>query len=370
MKPVWLTLVLSLAWGQLPPAVPPKPVAASTVPQWRVKFFHDKNDSAIDFRELVTPAPGVVYAFGILAEDRARPNGVLVLSRDAGKSWQTVRLPALPDSASFIDTQNGWLSTADTVHRTTDGGLTWRRAAKLKGVRRVKFLNAQRGFAVGYPKAAWSTADGGATWVKIDEAALPTAKPENSTYNTISFADSERGIITGFSRPPRRDDSRAPAWMDPENEKRQVPTLTLVLETSDGGKTWRHQSVSSFGLVAKTIFYTYGLGLMEFSAGSFAYPSEVIHLGTSKSVFAEKDKAIRDLTFDADGRAWIAGIELPGKLNQLPIPAKVVVMQTIDNQHWYPTPVSYRAVANNVRISFAGPKGWLATDQGMILALE
>jgi len=364
-------LWVGLALGQaIPKPVAPTPLS-STVPKWRVKFFHDKNNSSIDFRELLTPAPGVVCAFGFLTEEgRGKPRGVLVNSRDGGVSWQTIKLPDLPVAADFVDGQKGWMVSPDVVYRTTDGGSTWQKASKLKGVLRVKFLTAERGFAVGYPKAVWSTTDGGTTWAKVPEAATPTSKPENTAYNTIAFQDGKRGMITGSSRPPRRDDTRAPAWMDPEAQKRQSPNLTLVLDTKDGGQTWNPQTASVFGQVVKTAFGRIGLALIDYSAGSFAYSSEVVNLGNSKSAFANKEKAITDLAFDGEGRVWLAGVEVPGKLNRLPIPSKVAVLQSIDGEHWYATPVDYKAVANRVKVSFAGVKGWLATDAGMILTLE
>ena len=61
---------------------------------------------------------------------------------------------------------------------------------------------------------------------------------------------------------------------------------------------------------------------------------------------------------------------MAGTLNQLPIPSKVEVLQSIDLQHWYSAPVDYRAVANRVKIAFSGETGWLVTDGGMILTLE
>lgn len=373
MRLCFAPLLILSSFGQTPPAALPKAVSpspVSTVPQWRVKFFHDQNDSSIDFREVVTPAPGYASAFGILAEDGRRPRGVLVQTRDAGKSWQTIKLPDLPLSADFLDAQTGWLVFTDAVHGTTDGGLTWKRLAKLKGVLRVKFVTPQRGFAVGFPKAVWSTSDGGTTWAKVPEAALPSTKAENSVYNTIAFRDPQNGLITGFSRPPRRDESRAPAWMDPEAQKRQVPNLLIALATSDGGKTWTQQTGSAFGQVVKSVFGRVGLGLIDYANGTFEYPNEVINLANSKTAFADKEKSIRDVVLDADGRAWLAGVEVPGKLNQLPIPSKVLVLQSIDYEHWYPTPVSYRATATRVKISFGAGKGWLATDTGMILAFE
>ena len=368
MKRFIFILMATLAFGQVPVPVP----SPSAVPQWRIKFFYDKNESAIDFNELLTPAPQTVCAFGALSESAKRPRGVMVNSRDGGQTWQTIKLPDLPLSADFVDQRNGWLVVRDAVYRTLDGGLTWQRAAKLKGVLRVKFLTVQKGFAVGFPKAVWSTGDGGVTWAPVAEAQSPTSRPENTTYSTIAFYDAHRGIITGYSRPPRRDASPLPAWMDPAMQKRQLPNLTLLLETADGGQTWKPGVTSAFGQLGRVAFGPsgVGLGLMEYAGGSFAYPSEILNLSNSKSAFADKERAIQDLTYDGGGRAWLAGIAVPGKLNQLPIPSKVVVLQSIDFQHWYSLPVDYRAVATRVRIAFAGETGWLATDGGMILALE
>ena len=353
-------------------AVKPEPVPASTIPQWRIKFFHDQNDSGIDFNELVLPAPQTICAFGALGEIGKRPRGVMVRSVDGGKTWATVKLPELPMSADFIDARNGWMSTRDAVYRTLDGGLTWKRSAKLKGVLRVKFLTEQRGFAVGFPKAVWSTGDGGVTWIPVPTAQLPAARPENTTYSTIAFYDGRRGIITGSSRPPRRDASPLPPWMDPATQQRQVPTSLLVLETSDGGQTWTHAVTSAFGQLGRVAFGVSGggLGLMEYTGGTFPYASEVLNLSNSKTAFADKNRAIQDIAYDGGGRAWIAGIALSGTLKQLPIPSKVEVLQSIDALHWYSVPVDYRAVANRVRIAFAGETGWLVTDGGMILALE
>ena len=355
-----------------PVAVAPVPVSSSTIPQWRIKFFHDQNNSGIDFNELALPGPQTICAFGAFGEAGKRPRGVMVRSGDGGQTWETIKLPDLPVSADFVDGRNGWLVTRDAVHRTLDGGLTWKRSAKLKGVLRVKFLTEQRGFAVGFPKAVWSTADGGATWAPLPAAQLPASRPENSTYSTITFHDGRRGIITGSSRPPRRNASPLPPWMDPATQQRQVPTSLLVLETSDGGQTWTHAVTSAFGQLGRVAFGASGggLGLMEYTGGSFAYASEVLNLSNSKTAFADKDRAIQDIAYDSGGRAWIAGIAVAGTLNQLPIPSKVVVLQSIDSQHWYSGPVDYRAVANRVRIAFAGETGWLVTDGGMILTLE
>ncbi len=47
-----------------------------------------------------------------------------------------------------------------------------------------------------------------------------------------------------------------PAWMDPEraSKRKQVPTLTLLMQTNDGGATWESSTVPLFGLVTSLRF--------------------------------------------------------------------------------------------------------------------
>jgi len=71
----------------------------------------------------------------------------------------------------------------------------------------------------------------------------------------------------------------------------------------------------------------------------------------------------------------MAGVELPGKARQLPIPGKVRILRSsaVDvagKPTWIDMDVDYRAEAN--RLSMAAPDArnvWVATDTGMILKL-
>ncbi len=342
---------------------------AFTATQWKVRYFYDENDSAINFVDVSAPAAGAAMAWGALTENGNRPRGVMVATRDAGKTWQLTKLPEVPLSGFFLDANQGWMVARDAVYATLDGGAVWKRRAKLRDVLRVQFVSPTKGFAVGMQKSAWSSDDGGVTWRKIAEAQAPTAKPETSAYTTIAFLGERQGVITGLSRPPRRGTSPLPLWMDPDAAKPTVPNLMLTLETLDGGATWRSQTTSVFGQVTRVALGRIGLALIEFGP-SFEYPSEIINLTDSKSAMRGKDRAIKDIAVDGNYRLWAAGIEVTGKLHELPIPSRVQTWQSIDGQNWFPMAVDYRAVANRLRMAFSGTEGWIVTDGGMILRLE
>ncbi len=92
-------------------------------------------------------------------------------------------------------------------------------------------------------KAVYETKDGGVTWTPILEAAQPAGNPAFTAYTKIVF-NGAVGRIMGTSTPPRRDDPNFPEWMEPERavKRRQLPTLTLELKSSDNGETWKSES--------------------------------------------------------------------------------------------------------------------------------
>jgi hypothetical protein len=167
--------------------------------------------------------------------------------------------------------------------------------------------------------------------------------------------------------------------MEPQNaaRQRQVPNLSLLLETRDGGKTWMKSEASLFGQITRLSLTPQGsaLGLIEFR-DAFDYPSEVyrinLHTGGSARSFREKDRAITDVRlFAGTNTGVIAGYETSGTIYRSPIPGKVKVLISDDLENWREMAVDYRAVAH--RVTIAGPDEnhlWIATDTGMILKLR
>jgi Photosynthesis system II assembly factor YCF48/BNR/Asp-box repeat len=59
--------------------------------------------------------------------------GVLLASRDGGRTWHKLHAPPDPQSVCFASTRDGWLGAGGGLYRTTDGGQTWARAGAAPG---------------------------------------------------------------------------------------------------------------------------------------------------------------------------------------------------------------------------------------------
>jgi photosystem II stability/assembly factor-like uncharacterized protein len=350
--------------------------ALSAEPRWRLKYFYDEDETSLAIVDLTFKSPQRGVAAGVLRTLKGKVSGMMLVTADGGANWSRVPVDEPPRSIFFLNDSLGWMVTENGIWKTLESGRTWKRVSRLKGALRVHFLDEQRGFAVGVPKQVWQTSDGGAKWTKLDAAAKPESTPDYTAYTTIAFRDAKSGLIAGFSQPPRRV-PRVPTWMDPERSaRRQTPQLLIVLETSDGGATWKHQTISAFGRVSKLALPPTGRGLalLEFDE-NFEVPSEVVRLAASNaqeaSAFKQKDRAVRDVAYDPTGRVWLTAVEPPGRMAQLPVPGKLHVLVSEDGKTWKETPVDYRATARRAVLGIAGPDDlWLATDSGMLLRYE
>jgi hypothetical protein len=243
-----------------------------------------------------------------------------------------------------------------------------------ENVLRVWFLDHQHGFAAGRGKHVFETKDGGGTWTPLPMAASAPGDPTYTTYGDIQFSRLN-GIISGWDVPPTKG---GPAWMDPTKAKgkQQVPHMSILLQTKDGGVTWKENDSSLFGQITRVAMnpLDMALGLVEFK-DEFDYPSEVyrIDLSTGKSELAYRDKsqAITDVRLFPDStRSLLAGFETSGPIYRSPIPGKLKVLTSSDNAHWTEMPVDYRAVAHSAVLTGPDDKHvWIGTDTGMILKL-
>lgn len=133
-------------------------------------------------------------------------------TNDNGATINTVLTRATNSIQSFVnfsDSLHGWVSFADSVYRTSDGGSSWQGIAKPAGnIMTLDFLNAN----VGYGNVAgriYKTTDGGTTWQQRN-----FIRGDTSAYLDIDFVSENVGFVTNGSS---------------------------VFKTTDGGISWSRQ---------------------------------------------------------------------------------------------------------------------------------
>ena len=342
--------------------------------RWELQYFYDEDRSSLTINDLKFLSAQRGIAVGYITEKTSIRPSALVTS-DGGAHWSLTPLKEIGVNLFFLDDSHGWMVTNKGLWETEEGGRSWRKIKSPRDTTRVFFLDAQHGWAACAHKQVYETSDGGKHWTSLPAAATPSSTPEFTVYNLIAFANSKIGMITGWSRPPRRDQDNLPAWIDPERARRQWPTLTIILETRDGGKTWKSSTASLFGQITRVSLSPDGggLALLEFS-DAFDWPSEVHRLtwktGGSTLAYREKNRLITDVVALPNGSGFLAGQEPAGKLSHSPIPGKVKILKSGNLIDWTEMDVDYRATARQVTLSALDERHvWAATDTGMILKL-
>jgi hypothetical protein len=348
--------------------------ACPAQPFWESVYFHDEDDSSLTLLDLGILPDGHAIALGRLAVGR-RTRTVLIETRDGGASWKVA--PVSPEGLSlfFLNASDGLLVASDGLHRTSDGGASWKHVFKSKSLLRCHFLDRSRGFAAGLDKTAAETRDGGMTWTPIPAAAAQKVEAGRTAFTWLEFREGA-GFITGFHKPRRRTPDM-PEWADPESAglRRQLPSLSITLQTIDGGATWRASMASMFGAIARLRIGPPGraVSVIEFEP-QFEWPSEVyeIHLASGKAdrVYRERDRHVMDGAYLCDGSLVLAAVVTPGRMHHLPVAGPVRFLQR-QGSSWVEMEVDYRASAARIALALS-PDGaaWAYTDTGMILRLR
>jgi len=149
----------------------------------------------------------------------------------------------------------------------------------------------------------------------------------------------------------------------------------IEMDTRDSGALWKSGTAPLFGsLSSLRLGGSTGLAVFNY-VDSFEWPAEVYRIdlatGKSETVFKQKDRLVTDAAIFAEGPAFLAAVEPPGKLRSAPIPGKVRMLASDDLKNWREMPVDYRAVAQSLVLAGPDPDHlWAATDTGMILHLS
>jgi photosystem II stability/assembly factor-like uncharacterized protein len=181
-------------------------------------------------------------------------------TRDAGRRWHSVPLPAAMDRGNFestywITSEVGYLAvrTWNAVHslyRTTNGGRRWERIAHLPEFNTLSFVNGQDGLDNAINR--WGvTTDGGRHWTwhlvssnDIIEAGAWEPHGPIWLYVYVMGVGNRLWLVSPTGFPQRRV-----LALSPEMDVKAVSFINsedgwltgngLVLETTNGGSRWR-----------------------------------------------------------------------------------------------------------------------------------
>jgi Photosynthesis system II assembly factor YCF48 len=354
--------------------------SAASAESWKLQYFYDRDRENLSFNDLKCPTGKRCIATGSIEADKGSARPTALVTSDSGAHWTLVALKEPPLSLFMLDDSVGWIVGAKNLWKTVEAGRSWVKVGKLpQGILRVWFMDATHGFAIGTHKTVVETSDGGMEWKPVAAAADPKTRPDYTVYSWIEFVDGRNGLISGYSRPPRRgDDAELPDWVNAKRavERREWPTVSITLDTHDGGKSWTSSTASLFGQITRVRLSPSGagLGVIGFSQ-NFEWPSEVFRVnwktGKSGRVFRDHNRRITDVAILSDKLAYLAGTEIPGKLQQTPIPGKLKMYKSTDLEKWTEMQADYRATAASALLAAADPDNvWVATDTGMILKLQ
>jgi photosystem II stability/assembly factor-like uncharacterized protein len=141
----------------------------------------------------------------------------------------------------FLDVNNGFVSHAGSIKKTTDGGLTWTEkysTGLYYGLNNLQFTSNSVGYASGGRNFDQTnegqivkTIDGGETWNKI---------LSNTNLTSINFIDNQTGFYSTFNK--------------------------KIFKTTDGGNTWQKISSLTY-LPLSIVFKTNLLGFVATQEG-------------------------------------------------------------------------------------------------------
>jgi len=150
--------------------------------------------------------------------------GGIYATTDGGRSWKLQTRDAATQIV-FVNARDGWAVGERLLLTTTDGGGSWKVTQTANAFVSISFVNANDGWAVGDGRRGSvirSTTDGGRTW-HVEETPRD-GKGYVTELTKIDFSDSWHGWALGFKTTGRK-------W------------APVVLATTDGGTTWREQTV-------------------------------------------------------------------------------------------------------------------------------
>lgn len=229
------------------------------------------------------------------------PNGdfykMLYKTTDGGKSWKTImsaRIRKIPvcklyspgaDELICLE-QAGNMDSTLYVYRTSDGGISWDSTAFTDNmlynseINNAYFFNKDKWIC--FERYAWFTSDGGHTWIR------ETNNRGLGAVADIDFVNERLGWIASWSSDYGTD-------------------IGSILNTTDGGKSWKYQDSSSyilFGVDFLDSLKGFCVGTnITFGVGYLCSTTDGGKTWTYKRL--TEAKTIRKIRFIDDRNGWI-----------------------------------------------------------------
>jgi len=183
----------------------------------------------------------------------------ILRTRDGGRSWvEEYNRPGMQvNDIDYVDTLHGWFTgsfpTADSIYRTTNGGITWQGIepdTNRRGYGPIDFIDTLRGYAAAQAGVFYisRTTDGGLTWSYVRDFFLPN-------QIAIDMADSLKGWTAGSGG--------------------------VIVRTHDGWRTWQ---TSATGTIAGLFDVSFSDTLNGYVAGGLNGVSATIFHSTNGGV--------------------------------------------------------------------------------------
>ncbi len=342
-----------------------------------MQYFYDEDKSSLAFTDIQCPSASRCAAAGMVGDGK-REKGVVAITSNGGVDWQLEEVKEHPISLFFLNENKGWMITDRGIWETEEAGRDWKKLKEAKELQRVYFLDENRGWAIGASKVVLETVDGGKTWNALAAAQQAPTAADDTVYHWIAFGGKENrdGLIVGTWSLHKADE--VPDWMlrpDQALKRKPSPSLTILLQTTDGGRKWSETSRSLEGDMTRFRYGPAGssIALFEFP-NSAQLPSELFEMDLvthkNTAIYQDPSRVVRDFVRLPNGDVILAGIERQGKSNILPIAGKLKMMTSSSLKSWIDMDVDYRAEANRAILAAADNRNvWVATDTGMILKL-
>jgi len=183
--------------------------------------------------------------------------GLLIATADGGKTWEVRKTDTTENltAIQFVG-QSGWVAGYDgVILHSADGGLTWslQTTNTKESLENLFFLDAEHGWVVGWAGMILRTTDGGKTWQQV------RTDPAQWSLMSVYFRDANHGWTVGFSGQILRSTDGGVTWTAQASPVRSSLTSVLfdssnrgwitadesLLESEDGGETWKSVSVGS-----------------------------------------------------------------------------------------------------------------------------